>query len=194
MINVPRPPNSINKQAHERHRDQKTIKANKESVSKDLLPYRVIYRCVKKALVLSFHPLKPTIRIGVLDHGASLDNRWDDADARFSSIGFVGCQGVGPVEVLVDNAGHPLLAVVAGRLSAVVPDGVLVLDDDLKNIVGLGLAGQGRLEAREERDGDVGVRNAGSREGGLGDGVVLGQEVPFHHVTDFCDDVLGVEE
>jgi len=104
----------------------------------------------------------------------------------------VGGQGVGSVEVLVDDTSHSVLAVVARSLGTIVPGGSLVLDDDLEDVGGL-WAPCG-LEAAEEGLGEGGVRDAGLAEGGLGDRVVLGKEVPLDDVSDLGDDVFWVEE
>lgn len=53
------------------------------------------------------------------------------------------------VEVLVDDSDHALLAVVASRLGTVVPDGLLVLNDDLEDLRSLVLLGW-EAEPREE--------------------------------------------
>jgi hypothetical protein len=42
-------------------------------------------------------------------------------------------------EPLIDNADHPALAVIPFGLSAVGPDGSLILDDDLEYTLGSGL-------------------------------------------------------
>lgn len=104
----------------------------------------------------------------------------------------MGSQGVGPVEVLVDDTSHAVLAVVACGLGTVVPDGGLVLDDDLEDVGSLWALGG--LEAAEEGLGEGGVRDAGLAEGRLGDRVVFGEEVPLDDVSDLSDDVFWVEE
>lgn len=76
----------------------------------------------------------------------------------------MGSQGVGRVEVLVNHSSHSILAVVAGSLGTVIPDRVLVLDDDLEDIGGLHSVAGG-LEAAEEGLGKGGVRDAGLAEG-----------------------------
>ena len=78
------------------------------------------------------------------------------------------------VKVLVDDASHAALAVVASGLRAVVPDGLLVLDSDLEDIGSLALLG-GKVEARGEA---IGERLAGLAEAGLDHGVVAREEVP----------------
>jgi hypothetical protein len=94
-------------------------------------------------------------------------------------------------KVLIDDARHTRLAVVACGLTAVVPEGVLVLDLEREDAVGLALHGR-KVEARE--DALVAAeRRAWLVEGGLHDGVVLGQEVEFDQVTDLGHDVLGLE-
>lgn len=98
---------------------------------------------------------------------------------------------VGAVEVLVDDANHAVLAVLAGVLSAVVPDGLLVLDDDLEDVGGLSLGGK-EVEAGEE-GGAVGQGVARVAKVGLGNGVVAGQVVPLDDVTHLGDDVVRIE-
>jgi len=95
------------------------------------------------------------------------------------------------VKVLVDDTNHAVLAVVAVLLRAVVPDGSLVLNNDLEDIGSLALL-SGEVEAGEETV-TLGERLAGLAEAGLGDGVVVGEEVPLDNVTDLGDDVVGVE-
>lgn len=104
----------------------------------------------------------------------------------------MGGESVGPVKVLVDDTSHAILAVVAGGLGTVVPDGSLVLDDDLEDVGGLGTLGG--LEAAEEGLGEGGIRDAGLAEGRLGDRVVLGEEVPLDNVPNLRDEVFGIEE
>lgn len=83
------------------------------------------------------------------------------------------------VEVLVDDGGHAGLAVVAGGLGAVVPDGVLVFDLEGEDVLVLaGAGGSGVVEAGKDAAGE---RLAGLLEGGLGDGVVLGGWVSVCH-------------
>lgn len=137
--------------------------------------------------------LEATVGVWVGDDRASLNNRGHDRSTRAGGQGLVGSQGVGRVEVLVDDTNHAVLTVVAGGLGTVVPDGGLVLDDDLEDVGGLdGVAG--RLEAAEEGLGEGGVRDAGLAKGWLGDGVVLGEEMPLHYVSNLGDDVIGVKD
>lgn len=93
------------------------------------------------------------------------------------------------VEVLVDDTRHALRAMVA--LRTIVPDGLLVLDLDLEDVLGLAIV-RDELEAGEE-GAAVGEGHAGAAEAGLGDGVVLGEEVPLDDVADLGDDVVRVE-
>ena len=79
---------------------------------------------------------------------------------------------------------------VAVGLGAVVPDGLLVLDHEGEDVLGLLARGSGEVEATEEA---MRLWLAGLVEGGLGDGVVLGQEVELDHITDFSDYVLRLE-
>lgn len=121
-------------------------------------------------------------------------NRRDNADLSEGRLGLVGREGAGRVEVLVDHTSHSLLAMAAGGLGTVVPNGVVIFDQNLENIRSFGLALSGGLEAAEERDRDVGVRDAGRCKGGLGNAVVLGQELPLDDIADVCDDILGIED
>lgn len=96
------------------------------------------------------------------------------------------------VEVLVDDAGHAVLAVVTVLLRAVVPDGRLcLLDDNLEDIVGLALL-DGKVEARVDRR-PIGKGLAGLAERGLRDCVVARQEVPLYNVALFSNDVVRLE-
>lgn len=76
----------------------------------------------------------------------------------------MGSQGVGRVEVLVDDTSHAVLTMVAGSLGTVIPDRVLVIDDNLEDVGGLHSVAGG-LEAAEEWLGEGGVRDAGLAEG-----------------------------
>ena len=58
-------------------------------------------------------------------------------------------EGVGRVEVLVDDAGHAILAVAADGLGAVEPDRLVVLDYELEHLRVLGVGG-GEEAAGEE--------------------------------------------
>lgn len=93
-----------------------------------------------------------------------MDNRGDDRSTRTGSQSLVGSQGVGRVEVLIDHASHPILTMVAGSLGAIVPNGSLVLDDDLED-VGCLHSVAGGLEAAEEGLGEGGVRDTGLAKG-----------------------------
>lgn len=81
---------------------------------------------------------------------------------------------------------------VARSLSTVVPDGGLVLDDDLEDVGGLWAFGW--LEAAEEGLGKRCVGDAGLAKGRLSDRVVLGEEMPLNYVSYFSDDIFRVEE
>lgn len=95
------------------------------------------------------------------------------------------------IKVLVDHTSHALLAVIACLLCTVIPDRLLILHDDLEDIAGLA-ALSAKVETGEE--GVAVIEGlAGLPEAGLGDGVVLGEEVPFDNVTDLSDNVVGVE-
>lgn len=120
-----------------------------------------------------------------------MDQRRDDRGASLSGQSLVGGEGVGRIKVLVDHTSHPILAVVARSLSTVVPDGGLVLDDDLEDVGGLWAFGG--LEAAEEGLSERGVGDAGLAEGRLSDRVVLGEEMPLNHVSYLSDDVFRVE-
>jgi len=80
---------------------------------------------------------------------------------------------------------------IANRLRAVVPKRILGRDLEGEDV--LCFARHGReVEARE--DGFVACqRLARLVEGGLHDGVVLGEEVEFYEVADFGDDVFGLD-
>lgn len=95
------------------------------------------------------------------------------------------------IKVLVNHTIHAILAMVAILLRAVVPDGLLILDHNLEDIGCLALSDH-EVEAAEEA---CAVRQglAGLAEGGLRDGVVAREEVPFDDVADLCDHVVGVE-
>lgn len=95
------------------------------------------------------------------------------------------------VEVLIDNAAHAALAMIAGCLAAVVPEGLGVLDGELEHVGRLALLG-GEVEAGEDA-GAAGERLARLVERRLHHGVVLGQEVELDEVADFGDDVLRLE-
>ena len=94
------------------------------------------------------------------------------------------------IEVLVDDEGHSALAVEASGLRAVEPQRSLVLDGEGEDVGGFaGLSHE--VEARE--DGIVVDGLAGLLERGLGEAVVLGEEVDFDEVADLSDDVFGLE-
>lgn len=93
------------------------------------------------------------------------------------------------VEVLVDDTRHALRAMVP--LGTVVPDGLLILDLDLEDVGGLARL-RDEVEAGEE-GAAVGEGHAGVPEAGLGDGVVLGEEVPLDDVAHLGHDVVRVE-
>jgi hypothetical protein len=95
------------------------------------------------------------------------------------------------IKVLVDNTNHTILAMVSHLLSTVVPDRLGIFDYNLEDIRSLALLGR-EVETSEEATA-VGERLAGLTEAGLGDGMVLGEEVPLDNVADFSDDVVGVE-
>ncbi len=75
-------------------------------------------------------------------------------------------------------------------LGAVVPDWLLILDDDLEHVQALALGDY--LEAGEECIGIL--RRARAPEARLRNRVVLGQVVLLNHVSDLGDDVLGIED
>lgn len=56
---------------------------------------------------------------------------------RVHSVRLVDRKCLPVIEVLVDNTAHALLAVVAVRLTAVVPERLLVLHEKRENVVGL---------------------------------------------------------
>lgn len=139
----------------------------------ELLHSLCFYACnelpLKKKPPLTDHPpsvlqLETTVGVWVGNDRASLDNRGNDRSTRAGSQSLVGSQGVGRIEVLVDDASHAVLTVVAGSLSTVIPDGVLVIDDNLEDIGGLHSVAGG-LEAAEEGLGEGGIRDAGLAEG-----------------------------
>ncbi len=126
--------------------------------------------------------------IGVLDDDTTLLSRRNNGGTSLgSSLLVLGESEIVAVEVLVDDSSHALLAVIADSLGAVVPDGVLGLDDELEDILGLTLL-DGKLETREET---VATSQGLARVSkvGLGDGVVLGHELPLDHVTDLGDHI-----
>lgn len=137
-------------------------------------------------------PLKTRVRVRVRDNSTTLNNSRDNADTRQSRRLLVSREGVCRVKVLVDDTGHAVLAVIPTGLGTVVPDGVLVLDDDLEDVGSL--AASYGLEAAEEGLEPGGVGGAGLGEGGLGDGVVPGEEVPLYDVARLGDDVAWVED
>ena len=79
---------------------------------------------------------------------------------------------------------------VAHRLAAVEPERLVVCDGDGEDLRVLAL---GRGEKAGE-DGILVDRLAGPVEGGLHEGVVLGQEVHLHQVAGLGHHVLGLEE
>jgi hypothetical protein len=95
------------------------------------------------------------------------------------------------VKVLVDDTHHTHLAVATLLLSAVVPDRLGVLHNNLENVGSLALS-CGKVEAGKETC-TVGERLTGLAEAGLGDGVVGGEEVPLDYVADLSDDIVGIE-
>jgi len=111
--------------------------------------------------------LETTLRVGVEDAIATLDVGLAGGDAGGSSKLLVLGQGVGRVEVLVDDTGHAVLAVAARGLAAVVPDRGTVLHDDLEDFRVLAVVGG--EEAREEGVGVLWL--AGLAERGLDDRV-----------------------
>lgn len=140
--------------------------------------------------------LESSERVGVGDDAAvrSLNSRAARGVGKLGEV-VVGGESVGRVKVLVDDAGHALLAVVPLGLGAVEPDGLLVLDGDLEDVLTLTL-GDVEVEAGEEPDlgvSGVGQGLAGLAEGRLGDGVVQGGKVPFDHITNLGNDVVGFE-
>jgi hypothetical protein len=106
--------------------------------------------------------------VGVGDDIATLDDWGNDWSASVAGKLTVLGECELAVEVLVDDTSHAILAVEASRLGAVVPDGLLVLDNDLEDIGSLALLGW--LEAGEEGVGILGL--AWLAETRLSDGVV----------------------
>lgn len=96
-----------------------------------------------------------------------------------------------PTEILIHNHAHPLLTMIANRLTAVKPQRLRVVDHDGENLVCLARYGR-EVETRENAR-TVCERGAGRCEGRLHDGMVLGQEVEFQEVAWSCDDVFGLE-
>lgn len=140
----------------------------------------------------TLYALKPTVRIGVGNNLANVFHGRDDARARQGRRLLVLLQAeIGIIKVLVDDASHALLAVVALLLGAVIPNRLLVLDLELEDIVRLALA-RGELEAGEEA-GPVGQGLARLGKGGLHEGMVLREEVPFYNVPNLGDDIVRVE-
>lgn len=130
------------------------------------------------------------VRVG--DDLTTLDPRRDDRSTGLSSkLSELGKAEILVVEVLVDHTHHAVLAVVADLLCAVVPNGVRGLNHNLEDILSLSLFG-GKVEAGEEASA-ISDRLARGVEAGLGDGVVLGEEVPFNHVSNLGDNVVGIE-
>ena len=68
--------------------------------------------------------------VGVGQLLSALDDGRGDGGAGMLGKFLVGSEGLGGVALLVDDAGHAILAVVAVGLGAVVPDGLGVIDDD----------------------------------------------------------------
>lgn len=80
---------------------------------------------------------------------------------------------------------------VAVGLRAVVPEGILVLDGELEDVgslTGIGF----KVETGEDAVA-ASKRLAWLVEGGLCNGVVLGEEVEFDQIADLGDNVLGLE-
>jgi len=80
---------------------------------------------------------------------------------------------------------------VALLLRAIVPDWLGILNHDLEDIRSLAFLSS-KVEAGEEPSA-ISERLARLAKAGLSNGVVGGEEVPFDDVTDFSDDVVGVE-
>lgn len=92
--------------------------------------------------------LEAALGVGVGDAVAALDIGLADGGAGGGGELLVLGQGVGRVEVLVDDTSHAVLAVVACSLAAVVPDRGAVLDDDLEDLGVLAL-GSGEESGEE---------------------------------------------
>ena len=95
------------------------------------------------------------------------------------------------IKVLVDDADHALLAVLAVGLGAVEPDGVLGVDNELEDAVGFPLV-SGKEEAREEA-GAVAKGLARVGKAGLHHAVVGRHELPLDHVANVRDNVVRLE-
>lgn len=93
------------------------------------------------------------------------------------------------IERLVDNTAHALLAMIAVDLTAIIPEWFFRLNLEREHIRCLA-GGCWEVETGEDTAAE---RLARSVEGRLSDGVVLGEEVELDVVSDFCDDVLGLE-
>lgn len=80
-------------------------------------------------------------------------------------------------------------------LAAVVPERILVLDEEGENIRSLAAGGREVKAGENAGGGAVGVceRLAGLVERRLDDSVVLGEEVELDEVADLGDDILGLE-
>jgi hypothetical protein len=79
--------------------------------------------------------LESAQRVGVgNDTAAIAHDRRSDRDAGQTSPMLVVRKGIGAVEVLVDDTGHTVLAMAAYGLSAVVPERLSVLDDNLEDV------------------------------------------------------------
>jgi len=104
---------------------------------------------------------------------------------------FVLCERLVGVEVLVDNAAHAFLAVIAVGLRAVVPDGVRVLHRKGEDVWCFTRSG---VEVETREDGVVAAeRLAWLVKRGLHESVRLGEEVELHEIAGFCDYVFGLE-
>src|SRR6266480_7820225 len=95
--------------------------------------------CVKSQPVFHFHHvsmcLESAQRVGVRNDPATVThNRRSEGVVGESSLLFIGRKSVGAVEVLVDDARHAVLAVAAYGLSAVIPERLSVLDDNLEDV------------------------------------------------------------
>ena len=132
--------------------------------------------------------LDTSVGLGVGDARAALDiGLRNTRNISLDSVVAESREVVGGVRVLVDGANHALRAVFA--LAAVEPDGLLILNNDLENLLTLAL-----VDGEEAGEEGVSVAgDAGLVEGGLDDGVVEGQVVVLDDVADLSEDVVGIE-
>jgi hypothetical protein len=142
----------------------------------------------KKEVEMQYLEPAQRVRVGDACSALNVGLHLRRGNPRAGEISVPGEGGVG-VETLVDDARHSVLAVRANILSAVEPNGGLVLDDNLEDFARLAL-GDG------EEAGKEGARVlwlAGRAKGGLDDGMVAGSKVELYYLADLSHDVVGIE-